>query len=382
MHLTHLSLADFRSYEAVEVPLTRGVSTFVGSNGQGKTNLVEAVGYLAHHSSHRVPTDAPLIRRGRERAVVRGSVERAGRTTLIELQIVSGAANRVRVNRSPTTRPRDALGLLRTVLFAPEDLVLVRGEPEGRRRFLDDLLVSRAPRFAGIRSDYDRALRQRNALLRSAAAAQRSGRADLRTLDVWDGHVAASGAELVAGRIHLIRKISPHVLQAYATLSACDAEPRLSYRCTVGEAIGQDGTPSRQELHELLLQGLAAVRRQELERGLTLIGPHRDDLVIGLGDMPAKGFASHGECWSLALALRLAGYELLRADPGPDGDGEPVLILDDVFAELDTGRRARLTELISQADQVLITAAVPQDVPSCLAGASFTVDGGQVLRDA
>jgi len=381
MHLTHISLADFRSYEAVEVSLDRGVSTFVGSNGQGKTNLVEAVGYLAHHSSHRVPTDAPLIRYGRKRAVVRGSVERAGRTALIELQIVSGAANLVRVNRSPLTRPRDALGLLRTALFAPEDLVLVRGEPEGRRRFLDDLLVSRAPRFAGIRSDYDRALRQRNALLRSAAATHRSGRADLRTLDVWDGHVAVSGAELVAGRIHLIRKISPHVLEAYATLSACDAEPRLSYRCTLGESIGLDETPSRQELHELLLQGLAAVRRQELERGVTLVGPHRDDLVIGLGDMPAKGFASHGECWSLALALRLAGYELLRADPGPDGDGEPVLILDDVFAELDTGRRDRLIELISQADQVLITAAVPQDVPSCLTGTSFTVSSGQVLRD-
>jgi DNA replication and repair protein RecF len=381
MHLTHISLADFRSYEAVEVPLDRGVSTFVGSNGQGKTNLVEAVSYLAHHSSHRVPTDAPLIRCGREQAVVRGSVERADRTTLIELQIVSGAANLVRVNRSPLTRPRDALGLLRTALFAPEDLVLVRGEPEGRRRFLDDLLVSRAPRFAGIRSDYDRALRQRNALLRSAVAAQRSGRADLRTLDVWDGHVAVSGAELVAGRIHLIRKISPHVLQAYATLSDCDAEPRLSYRCTLGESIGLDETPSRQELHELLLQGLSAVRRQELERGVTLVGPHRDDLVIGLGDMPAKGFASHGECWSLALALRLAGYELLREDPGPDGDGEPVLILDDVFAELDAGRRDRLTELISQADQVLITAAVPQDVPSCLTGTSFTVSSGQVLRD-
>jgi len=380
MRLTHLCLVDFRSYETVDLDLDGGASTFIGSNGQGKTNLVEAVGYLAHHGSHRVPTDAPLIRHGRDTAVVRGSVERANRSTLVELQIMSGTTNRVRINRSPASRPRDALGLLRTVLFAPEDLVLVRGEPEGRRRFLDDLLVSRAPRFAGVRSDFERALRQRNALLRSAAVARRTGRADLRTLDVWDGHVAASGAELVAGRIHLIRMITPHVVQAYTTLSGCDVEPRLDYRCTLGEPVGLDETPSRQALYELLLRELGAVRDQELERGVTLIGPHRDDLVIGLGDLPAKGFASHGECWSLALALRLAGYELLRADPGPDGDGEPVLILDDVFAELDTGRRDRLTDLVSAAEQVLITAAVPQDVPSRLRGTSYTVESGQVLR--
>jgi DNA replication and repair protein RecF len=378
MHVTHLSLADFRSYPTVELALERGVTALVGPNGQGKTNLVEAIGYVATHSSHRVSGDAPLIRSGASRAVVRCAIARDDRTALIELEIVPGGSNRARINRSPLTRPRDALGVLRTVLFAPEDLAVVKGDPDGRRRFLDELLVVRSPRFAGVRADFDRVLRQRNALLKTAGATIKAGRGDVRTLDVWDAHLATAGAELLAGRLRLVRELSPLVAKAYAQVSQGQGDAATDYRSSLGEDVTAAGIVDRELLQARMLEALAKHRPAELDRGVSLVGPHRDDVVLTLGGLPARGYASHGECWSFALALRLASYDLLCSDGG--AEAEPVLILDDVFAELDVGRRQRLAELVAGAEQVIVTAAVAQDVPEALDGARFDVMAGQVTR--
>jgi DNA replication and repair protein RecF len=376
MRLTHLSLRDFRSYAEVELPLDAGVTALIGPNGQGKTNLVEAVGFLATLGSHRVAQDAPLVRLGAPRAVVRGNVVRGDRALLVEVEITPGKANRARVNRAPVPRPREILGILRSVLFAPEDLALVKGDPGERRRFLDDLLVLRTPRLAGVRADYDRVLRQRNALLKSAGANVRAGRGDLGTLEVWDAHLASTGAELLAARLTLVEALSPLVEKAYDAVSDSAGPATLDYRSSLGE----DGRlePDRAALTAALLDQVAALRRNELDRGITLVGPHRDDLLLTLGPLPARGYASHGESWSFALALRLAAYDLLRSDT--DQDGEPVLVLDDVFAELDDTRRGRLAELVGGAEQVLVTAAVPHDVPAALAGVRVDVLGADVRR--
>lgn len=402
MHVTHLSLADFRSYARIEVPLEPGVTVFVGANGQGKTNLVEAVGYLATLGSHRVSSDAPLVRMGAERAVIRTAVTQGERSQLVELELNPGRANRARINRSSQVKPRDVLGIVRTVLFAPEDLALVKGDPGERRRFLDELITARSPRMAGVRSDYDRVLRQRNTLLKSAAMARRHGGRgmDLSTLDVWDQHLARAGAELLAQRIDLIATLQPLTDKAYEQLAPGGGPVALEYRSaaldsaspdsvidvpaagtSAGPVPGPDSASAavaahpRDELYERLLAALVGVRKQEIERGVTLVGPHRDDLVLNLGRLPAKGYASHGESWSYALALRLASYDLLRAE-----GNEPVLVLDDVFAELDTRRRERLAELVVPGEQVLVTAAVDDDVPSVLAGARFLVADGAVER--
>jgi DNA replication and repair protein RecF len=374
VHVTHLSLTDFRSYPGVEVPLDPGITAFVGPNGQGKTNLVEAVGYAGALSSHRVAQDTPLVRQGAERAVVRVSVFREGRPTLVEVEINPGKANRARINRSPVPRAREVIGVLRSVLFAPEDLALVKGDPGERRRFLDDLLVARAPRLAGVRSDYDRILKQRNALLKSAGAAARANRsADLSTLDVWDSHLATAGSELLAARIALVADLEPLVGKAYDQVAPGGGPTTMTYQSSLPDDVLT--TPDRVALAAAMLEAMADGRRAELERGISLVGPHRDDLRLELGATPAKGFASHGESWSYALALRLASYDLLTGD-----GGEPVLILDDVFAELDTSRRQRLAELVAPAEQVLLTAAVPADVPAELVGARFDVAAGEVVR--
>jgi DNA replication and repair protein RecF len=392
VHVSHLSLTDFRNHPAVELPLDPGVTVLVGPNGEGKTNLVEAVGYVATLSSHRVATDAPLVRQGSERAVVRVVVVRDARSTLVELEIAPGRANRARVNKNPVPRPREVLGILRTVLFAPEDLALVKGDPAERRRFLDDLLVARAPRYAGVRADYDRVLKQRNALLKSAGAARgRGATADLPTLDVWDSHLATTGAELLAARLALTCDLEPLVAKAYATLAAESGPAELRYVSSItGSAAADSASPATQlaatesadglptdraALREALLEALVRSRRADLERGISLVGPHRDELRLHLGGMPARGYASHGESWSFALALRLASYDLLTAD-----GGEPVLVLDDVFAELDTRRRSRLAELVAPAEQVLVTAAVLEDVPAVLAGSRVDVTAGEVRR--
>ncbi|WP_405615319.1 DNA replication/repair protein RecF [Streptomyces sp. NBC_01508] len=379
MHVTHLSLADFRSYARIEVPLDPGVTAFVGANGQGKTNLVEAVGYLASLGSHRVSSDTPLVRMGAERAVIRAAVTQGERSQLIELELNPGRANRARINRSSQVRPRDVLGIVRTVLFAPEDLALVKGDPGERRRFLDELITARSPRMAGVRSDYDRVLKQRNTLLKSAAMARRHGGRgmDLSTLDVWDQHLAQVGAELLAQRMDLVETLQPLTDKAYEQLAPGGGPVALEYRSSSADAEGPGGEAprSREELYARLMAALAGSRKQEVERGVTLVGPHRDELLLKLGQLPAKGYASHGESWSYALALRLASYDLLRAE-----GNEPVLVLDDVFAELDTRRRERLAELVAPGEQVLVTAAVDDDVPGILAGVRFTVTDGTVER--
>ncbi|WP_256838877.1 DNA replication/repair protein RecF [Ornithinimicrobium faecis] len=392
MHLRHLSVTDFRSYHRAEVALAPGITTLLGRNGEGKTNLIEAVGFVASLASHRVATDAPLVRHGAESAIVRAAVVRDGRDTVVELEIVPGRANRARLNKSPLTRPRDVLGTLRTVLFAPEDLALVKGDPAERRRFLDDLLVARQPRWAGVRSDYDKALRQRNALLRSGQHLWRSGRRvpehrlapgetieDARaaaeaTLGVWDAQLAQVGAALTYARLRLLRDLRPYLSESYATISDAEARAEATYRSSlegpVAEAIAAGEVPEQEDLYAATLEVMAARRRDEQERGVTLVGPHRDELVLALGELPAKGYASHGESWSIALALRLGSFRLLQHDVGTD----PVLVLDDVFAELDSGRRERLAELISDCEQVLITAAVAADVPAWLAGRGVILD--------
>jgi DNA replication and repair protein RecF len=375
MHVAHLSLADFRSYARVEVPLDPGVTAFVGPNGQGKTNLVEAVGYLATLGSHRVASDAPLVRMGTDRAIVRAAVVQGDRQQLVELEINPGKSNRARINRSSQVRPRDVLGIVRSVLFAPEDLALVKGDPSERRRFLDELLTARAPRLAGVRSDYERVLKQRNTLLKSAAMARRHGGrgGDLTTLDVWDQHLARVGAELLAYRLDLVHALQPLADKAYEQLAPGGGPLALEYRSSIGERIAV--ASGREELFAALMEALGESRKQEIERGVTLVGPHRDDLVLKLGQLPAKGYASHGESWSYALALRLASYDLLRAD-----GNEPVLVLDDVFAELDEKRRKRLAELVAPGEQVLVTAAVDDDVPDVLVGARYVVEDGTVER--
>ncbi len=420
MYVSHLSLTDFRSYRAVELPLEPGVTALVGPNGQGKTNLVEAVGYVATLGSHRVPTDAALVRAGCPRAVVRAKVVRGDRTRLAEIEITSGKANRARINGSAVPRVRDVLGLLRTVLFAPEDLGLVKGDPDGRRRFLDELAVLVTPRMSGVISDYERIVRQRSALLKSAAAASR-GSMDLRTLDVWDAKLARSGAEILVMRLALVQALHPYVAHAYEQVSSGQGAADVAYRSSLDASIADPGdgrgdgattesvsrgTVTAELLEAQLMDAMGRLRSREIERGVCLVGPHRDDLVLTLGGLPAKGYASHGESWSFALALKLASYRLLTdgvaqhrneveglsedrvgspttsdlwiADLGDDG--EPVLILDDVFAELDVRRRDRLAELVAPARQVLITAAVVDDVPERLDGARVDVMEGAVTR--
>ncbi|HVU61886.1 MAG TPA: DNA replication/repair protein RecF [Mycobacteriales bacterium] len=372
MYVSRLSATDFRSYAQVDLDFDPGVTALVGPNGQGKTNLAEAIGYLATLASHRVAHDAPLVREGSDRAIVRGNVVHDGRDTLLEVEINPGKANRARRGGAALPKPRDLLGTLRTVLFAPEDLSIVKGDPSGRRDFLDDLLVARAPRYAGVRTDYDRVLKQRNALLKSAGGARRAG-AELRTLDVWDAHLAEAGAALLAGRHELVDALRPLVDKSYAAVSRGGGPTGVEYSSSVAPEIA--GSTDRELLGAALSAALAASRDKELDRGLTLVGPHRDDLVLSIGGLPARGYASHGESWSLALALRLAAYDLLRAD-----GGEPVLILDDVFAELDATRRQSLAELVAPAEQVLITAAVAGDVPDQLIGARYDVAAGQVTR--
>ena len=413
MHLRHLSVVDFRSYAEAELPLTPGVTTMIGLNGQGKTNLVEAVGYLATLGSHRVASDAPLVRFGAQQAIVRGAVIRDGRETLVEIEInvgrANGSRNRARLNRSPVPQPREVLGTLRTVMFAPEDLALVKGDPAERRRFLDELLVARQPRWAGVRADYDKVLKQRNALLKSAAPVLRRGARRTRgssttsstalstppvdkavdevvdalhTLDVWNTHLARVGAQLLYARLRLMRDLAPYLAAAYDEVSDVKSDARIAYRSSLREEVSHNiamgVVPQMDELHDELLASLEAVRGNEIERGISLVGPHRDDVVLTLGELPAKGYASHGESWSFALGLRLAAYQLLRHDLGED----PVLILDDVFAELDSGRRERLAGLVTDCEQVLITAAVPGDVPNVLSssGTTYRVTLGQVAR--
>ena len=359
MYVRHLQVSDFRSWEHADLEFTPGANVLLGQNGQGKTNLIEAIGYTATLGSHRVAVDLPLIRHGCPRAIVRTAVVNAGRELTIELEITAGKANRARVNRSPVSKTRDVLGILRTVLFAPEDLALVRGDPSERRRFLDELLVLRTPRYAGVRADYDRVLRQRNALLKSSAHARRAGsKGDIGTLDVWDGHLARHGAELLAARLDLVADLAGHVTDAYAGVAPESRPAWISYRSGIAGSFPEEyGTSisARADIEVLtdaLLAAMAAVRDNELERGVSLVGPHRDEVVLMVGGMPARTHGSQGEQRSFALALRLAAHAVVTATVGE----APVLLLDDVFSELDETRAAALVAHLPSRQTVLTTA--------------------------
>lgn len=366
MHVTRLELTDFRSYGSVAIELAAGPVAFIGANGQGKTNLVEAIDYLATLDSHRVSSDTPLVRAGADRAIVRAQLQREDRSALLELEVTPGRSNRARVNGNPLPRVRDLVGIARTVLFSPEDLALVKGDPSDRRRFLDRLIVMRTPRLAGVKADYDRVLKQRNTLLKTAG---RRSNIEISTLDIWDENLARVGGQLVAARLALLDALAPHATDAYRDVAAGAAADRqvvsLDYRPSVE---GMQELRDPDDLAKALLDEIGRRRREELERGISLVGPHRDDVLLSIGELPAKGYASHGESWSLALALRLAAFALLREE----GD-DPILILDDVFAELDSDRRSRLAARVATAEQVLVTAAVEGDVPTELVGRSFDV---------
>jgi DNA replication and repair protein RecF len=385
VHVAHLTLHDFRSYADIDVALEPGATAFIGRNGQGKTNLVEAIDYLSRLSSHRVASDAPLVRAGADQAIVRASVVKEGRPALLEVELNPGRANRARINRSPLPRPREIVGLVRTVVFSPDDLTLVTGDPSDRRKFLDDLLILRSPRLAGVRADYDRVLKQRNSLLKTAGVARGSSRdAAMSTLEIWDDNLARVGAEILGARLRLVEDLRPYLGKAYEAVArgASRDDADIDYKASIDIPAGvEEPQPgSRDPLEAALLDAVAARRKEELDRGISLVGPHRDELLLSLGDpqlrLPVKGYASHGESWSFALALRLASYDLLRAD----GD-DPILVLDDVFAELDAERRQQLAELVAGAEQVLVTAAVAADVPASLQGVRYLVADGKVTRD-
>jgi DNA replication and repair protein RecF len=414
MFVDHLQLIDFRSYESVDLPLDPGVTTFVGANGQGKTNLVEAIEYLSTMSSHRVASEVPLVRSGAARAIVRASVH-AGlddpRQLTLELELNPGRANRAKLNRAPLRAAREIVGVLRTVVFSPVDIAIVKGDPSERRRFIDDLIVARWPRLAGVRGDYERILRQRNTLLKSLGGRLRDGQPQgeaAGTLDVWDTHLAKAGAELLEARLTTLADLAPHVSKAYADIAPTNNDAAAEYRASVdlsalrraqgisdprGTSDGQgtsdprrtsdgqgtaggESMSEREVLTDLLIHAMAERRVEEIQRGVSLVGPHRDDITLLLGMLPAKGYASHGESWSFALALRLGSFQLLKAD-----GVEPVLVLDDVFAELDSIRRERLASGVRMAEQVLVTAAVGADVPELLAGRRFRVADGDVTPD-
>ena len=403
MYISDLALSDFRSYDELVLALEPGPTAFIGPNGQGKTNLVEAVAYLSTLSSHRAGADTALVRRappGEPQpggAVVRAKVVHGERPSVLEIEIIAGRANRARLNRG-AARPRDLLGILRAVVFAPEDLALVREEPGVRRRFLDDLAVTLRPALAGVRAEHDKILSQRSSLLKSARAARRSGGVPasmISSLEVWDAQLAAAAARLMAARTDVVARLRPWAAASYERVSQGQSAARLSYRSSLllHEGRPEPGprdeaaTAAEAELADVATTAarretaLAGMRGREIDRGANLVGAHRDDLILHLGDLPAKGFASHGEQWSLALALRLASYEMLRRDVDAyGGDGEPVLILDDVFASLDAGRRAALADVVAGAQQALLTAAVDDDVPAELAGTRLRVSASGVGR--
>jgi DNA replication and repair protein RecF len=378
VHVTGLDLTDFRSYERVELSLTPGPSVLVGPNGQGKTNLIEALGYAATLRSHRVSQDAPMIRQGAPRALVRVAARRGERSVLIELELNAGRANRARVNRTPVPRPRDVLGQVSRVLFCPEDLSMVKGDPSERRDYLDELLVALHPRFHGVLEDLQRVLRQRNSLLKSASALRGGGSraraAAEQTIGVWDDQLATLSAQVVVARHHLVERLADPLAIRYRSVAPAERDPQpvAVYVCGVSDVTGWTPEAVATAIHDALLQR----RDEEFARGVTLVGPHRDEVRLSLHGMPVRGYASHGESWSLALALRLASYDLLRADAGPYG--APVLVLDDVFAELDSQRRARLADAVADVEQVLVTAAVTEDVPAALARRVIAVGGTSV----
>jgi len=393
MFIKHLELNNFRNYLRADVALSTGVNLLVGPNGQGKTNIVEAIRYLSTLSSHRVAGYIPMIKQDSAQAVVRALASHEDRDVLLELEFNRDNPNKARINKSPAQKVRDVLGYVNSVTFAPEDLDIIKRDPSNRRAFIDELVVQVWPRFAGVYADYERVLKQRNTLLKSARQTGAKGSA-LSTLDAWDQSLISYGSEIIAARVDLIERLRPHLFAAYKSIAIANNEPKILIKSSLLSASvahyldeleeGSDTseaeflkTGDRAEIEELFRLKLQSVRPKELERGITLVGPHRDDLVLLLGTLPAKGYASHGESWSYALALRLASIELLRNETR---SGDPILILDDVFAELDAGRRERLAAMVKNNEQVLITAAVSEDVPKELIATVFNVKAGEVTR--
>jgi DNA replication and repair protein RecF len=392
MFIKHLELNNFRNYLNADVALTTGVNLLVGPNGQGKTNIVEAIRYLSTLSSHRVAGYIPMIKQDAGQAVIRALASHDDRDVLLELELNRDNPNKARINKAPAQKIRDVLGYVNSVTFAPEDLDIIKRDPSNRRAFIDELVIQVWPRFAGVYADYERVLKQRNTLLKSARATGAKGSA-LSTLDAWDQSLISYGSEIIAARVDLIERLRPHLFAAYQSIAIANNEPKILIKSSLlsasvpsfyEEEESSDTweaeflqTGVRAEIEELFRLKLQSVRPKELERGITLVGPHRDDLVLLLGTLPAKGYASHGESWSYALALRLASIELLRNETR---SGDPILILDDVFAELDAGRRERLAAMVKNNEQVLITAAVAQDVPVELVATVFNVKAGEVSR--
>jgi DNA replication and repair protein RecF len=361
MRINKLALTNFRSYPSLELELQPGVTTFIGDNGSGKTNIAESLIYLAFLSSHRVANNVPLISLGAQQAIIRTEIERDDRTLNIDLEINASKANRARINGNPTRSQREILGACQIVYFSPEDLDLVRGEPGGRRDFLDRLLITRTPRMAGVIADYERVVKQRNALLKT--------RSSVSALLPWNEQLIKFGAQLTADRIALVEALNPWVAKNYANLN--EVKPAsISYKCS------SEGVSNSFENNvEVLTKRLEEVAYQEIERGVSLIGPHRDDLHLQIGDFPAKGYASHGESWSMAISLRIGSFNLLKSE-----GSEPILILDDVFAELDTSRRKQLMSATQIAEQTIITTAVESDLPAELLTQKFYVTPGVVKK--
>jgi DNA replication and repair protein RecF len=386
MYVQKVRLTNFRNYKTAEVELHSGVNLLHGSNGQGKTNLVEAINFFASLSSHRVAGHTPLIKQGEQSAIISLELAHDERELLLEFEINSDSPNRARLNKSPTQKPKDILGYLNAVIFAPEDLDIVKRDPTNRRAFIDQLIIQFTPRMLGVYSDYERVLKQRNTLLKSARATGTKGDA-LSTLSAWDESLVKLGAEIISARVSIAAKLSPGLISNYQKIAKSNNEPRMFIKSSILGSLVFDGeeaddaeyleTPDREEIAELFRDKLQRMRQKELERGITLVGPHRDDLVLILGSLPAKGYASHGESWSYALALRLASLEILRQESKL---GDPILILDDVFAELDSDRRAKLAELVQGNEQVIITAAVIEDVPKSLNAKRFSVVAGEIAN--
>jgi DNA replication and repair protein RecF len=381
MHVKHLTLSNFRNYESVELPLTTGVNLLVGKNGQGKTNLAEAIFYAATLSSHRVSGYLPLIRQGENKAIVRVLARFEDRENLLELELNTETPNRARINKSDTPRVRDILGYVNAVIFSPEDLDIVKRDPSNRRAFIDELIVQLSPRMSAVYSDYERVLKQRNTLLRTAKN-MTSSSSGLSTLDSWDQSLIRIGSEIIATRFDVANRLAPYLSEAYAAIADEKNDPSIQLKSSlIATDAESDGisaqlvTGDKSEIEELFRERLSLVRNKEIERGITLVGPHRDDLLLLLGTLPAKGYISHGESWCYALALKLASASLIRKDARA---GDPILILDDVFAELDSTRRSRLASLISHNEQVIITAAVAEDVPSELRATKFMVTAGSL----
>jgi len=371
LHVISLTAVDFRSYSFVEIELTPGVTTFVGKNGQGKTNLVEAISYCSTLSSHRVSQDLPLVKLNQPRAIVRTGVKYLERTNWLEVEIWPSKTNKAKLNGSECKKTKDILGILKTITFSPEDLILIKGDPGDRRSFLDDLLIQKSPSHAGVKSDYERVLKQRNALLKSAAPAKKNNlESILSTLSIWDDQLINFGAQIIVARHELINELLPFITKTYAEIAPQSSELSIKYLPNV-EAMDVNIA----EVKKAMQEKVNLRQQDELIRGLTLVGPHRDDMEITIGQMPAKGYASHGETWSVALSLKLASFDLLKEN-SPAGD--PVLILDDVFAELDNDRRNQLIHRVKDVEQVLITAAVLEDVPKELIGKKLFVKDGKV----